>query len=573
MSLALSRARRSLTPHRLFASLGLPAASPSCEEGAPLSRELGSRPELDRRPHAHAAAQRAVGSAGGACEAAGPAGPWPQQGATNAACRDGARAEAAAANTAPATRGGAICRAAPGSEQRGRRARAAARAAEQLWRARHRRGLPSGMAMAVAHPDTPSGPRRRMLSLSAARPTLALSAAAAMDSAGSSSGGGGGGGGGGGMEIFNRRLKAMQRDRAAADMASPPNEAPRGDPLVEQVASVLLDRLADCSRSFSSLLLLGAAALPSVLTMLLHTHPGIQRLVVMDISPAALALARSHLPPHAVCCNDSISSRGAEWSPTDSAEAASAAALPSTALAAATRRVEVAFVLADEEHLPFARSSFDAVIACLGLHWVNDLPGAMTQLRTALKPDGLFLAAMLGGDTLRELRIACTLAHMERQGGVAARVAPMAQVRDAGNLLTRAGFALPTVDVDDFPVAYPSAIQVVQHLRSLGETDCTLHHGAPLPRDTALAAAAIYSHMFPCRPPSSSKADSPPDLAPVAVPRAEEEKRDDEIGVLATFQVIFMAGWSPHESQQRARPRGSATVSLHELQRTVAATH
>ncbi|CAI5481612.1 unnamed protein product [Closterium sp. Yama58-4] len=407
-------------------------------------------------------------------------------------------------------------------------------------------------------------PSRRLL---CSAPSLA--AAAAVD--------GGSGGSSGSMEIFNRRLKAMQRDRAAADMASPNDEVPRGDPLVEQVASVLLDRLADCRRTFSCVLLLGGAALPSVLATLLRSHPAVQRVVVVDVSPTALALARAHLPAHAVCCNDSVRAATHSWTPLHTAHppapstqpAASQASAASEASAAA--RVEVAFVVADEEHLPFHASSFDAVISCLGLHWVNDLPAAMTHIRRVLKPDGLFLAAMLGGDTLRELRIACTLAHMERQGGVAARVAPMAQVRDAGNLLTRAGFALPTVDVDEFPVAYPSAVQVVQHLRWLGETDCTLHHTQPLPRDTALAAAAIYAHMFPARPPSSSQPHSPPDLAPGAEARGKEARGRDEDGVVATFQVIFMAGWAPHESQQRARPRGSAAMSLHDLHHSLPA--
>ncbi|CAI5521882.1 unnamed protein product, partial [Closterium sp. Naga37s-1] len=363
------------------------------------------------------------------------------------------------------------------------------------------------------------------------------------------------------------------RDRAAADMTSPDNEVPRGDPLVEQVASVLLDRLADCRRTFSCVLLLGGAALPSVLTTLLRTHPAVQRVVVVDVSPTALALARAHLPAHAVCCNHAPTATDHTWTPhhTEHPAAASAVrAAASASEAAAAARVQVAFVLADEEHLPFHSSSFDAVISCVGLHWVNDLPAAMAHIRRALKPDGLFLAAMLGGDTLRELRIACTLAHMERQGGVAARVAPMAQVRDAGNLLTKAGFALPTVDVDEFPVAYPSAVQVVQHLRLLGETDCTLHHSQPLPRDTALAAAAIYAHMFPACPPSAH-AHSPPDLAPGVEARGDEQQGRDEDGVVATFQVIFMAGWAPHESQQRARPRGSAAVSLHALHHSLPA--
>ncbi|PNX90918.1 Sam-dependent methyltransferase, partial [Trifolium pratense] len=114
------------------------------------------------------------------------------------------------------------------------------------------------------------------------------------------------------------------------------------------------------------------------------------------------------------------------------------------------------FVVGDEEFLPIKENSVDLVISCLGLHWTNDLPGAMIQSMLALKPDGLFLAAILGGETLKELRIACTVAQMEREGGISPRISPLAQVRDAGNLLTRAGFNLPGVDVDEYTVKYES---------------------------------------------------------------------------------------------------------------------
>lgn len=182
-------------------------------------------------------------------------------------------------------------------------------------------------------------------------------------------------------------------------------------------------------------------------------------------------------------------------------------------------------------------SSLDLVISSLGLHWVNDLPGAMSQCRTALKPDGLFLATMFGGETLRELRISCTVAQMEREGGVSPRVSPLAQVRDAGNLLTRAGFALPTVDVDEITVRYPSAVELIDHLRSMGETNAVRERISTVNRDTALATAAVYQEMF----------GEPDGTIP------------------ATYQVIYMAGWSPDVSQQRPARRGTATVSFNDL--------
>ncbi|KAK8317897.1 hypothetical protein V6Z12_A13G139200 [Gossypium hirsutum] len=142
------------------------------------------------------------------------------------------------------------------------------------------------------------------------------------------------------------------------------------------------------------------------------------------------------------------------------------------------------------------RGRVDLVISCLGLHWTNDLPGAMIQCKLALKPDGLFLAAILGGETLKELRIACTVAQMEREGGISPRVSPLAQVRDAGNLLTRAGFALPGVDVDEYVVRYNSALDLIEHLRAMGETNALLQRTNILKRETALATAAIYDSMF-----------------------------------------------------------------------------
>ncbi|KAL0383385.1 UNVERIFIED_CONTAM: putative methyltransferase, mitochondrial [Sesamum calycinum] len=203
------------------------------------------------------------------------------------------------------------------------------------------------------------------------------------------------------------------------------------------------------------------------------------------------------------------------------------------------KNVETSFVVADEEFLPVKESSLDLVISCLGLHWTNDLPGAMIQSRLALKPDGLFLAAILGGETLRELRIACTVAQMEREGGISPRLSPLAQVRDAGNLLTRAGFSLPGVDVDEYTVRYNSALELIEHLRTMGETNALLQRSNILKRDTALATAAVYESMF-----------------------AAEDGT-----IPATFQVIFMTGWREHPSQQRAKRRGSATVSFKDIQK------
>ncbi|KAL5982877.1 hypothetical protein ACLOJK_016955 [Asimina triloba] len=159
--------------------------------------------------------------------------------------------------------------------------------------------------------------------------------------------------------------------------------------------------------------------------------------------------------------------------------------------------------------------------------------------RLALKPDGLFLAAILGGETLKELRIACTIAQMEREGGISPRISPLAQVRDAGNLLTRAGFTLPGVDVDEYTVRYNNALELIEHLRAMGETNALLQRNNILKKDTALATAAVYQSMF----------------------------ATDDGTVPATFQVIYMTGWREHSSQQKAKRRGSATISFQDVQK------
>ncbi|KAG8051223.1 hypothetical protein GUJ93_ZPchr0009g2219 [Zizania palustris] len=212
----------------------------------------------------------------------------------------------------------------------------------------------------------------------------------------------GGEGGSGRVKIFDRDLKRRHRDRAAWVMRDT-------DALADAVADNLLDRLEDCRKAFPSALFLGGSA--GAARRLLRGRGGIEKLIMMDMSADMVK----------------------KWKEMDNS---------------ADDNLETHFVVGDEEFLPIRESSQDMIISSLGLHWTNDLPGAMIQCRLALKPDGLFLAAILGGETLKELRIACTIAQMEREGGISPRMSPLAQVRDAGNLLTRAGFNLPGVDVD-----------------------------------------------------------------------------------------------------------------------------
>ncbi|MCS3731417.1 methyltransferase domain-containing protein [Bradyrhizobium betae] len=189
------------------------------------------------------------------------------------------------------------------------------------------------------------------------------------------------------------------------------------------------------------------------------------------------------------------------------------------------------------EKLPFAPESLDLVVSALALQFVNDLPGVLAQIRRALKPDGLLLAAMIGGDSLTELRQAFAAAEAECEGGVSPRVAPFADLRDIGALLQRAGFALPVTDVDRVVVRYGNAFALMQDLRRMGAANVLIERRrTPSRRATLLRMAEIYAERF-----------------------ADADGR-----IRATFDIIWLSGWAPHASQQQPLKPGSAKASLAE---------
>lgn len=310
--------------------------------------------------------------------------------------------------------------------------------------------------------------------------------------------------------VFDRRVKTEQargvgETTRGATLKRTPSQRGRAaflghtsDPLQCEVAERLVERLEDCRRSFPTALVLGGAH-HAVASRLGSGRAGVTALVHLDSSAEVLDSVRASQLP-----------------------------------AGCSRELR----LADEEELQLEPATFDVVIACLSLHWLNDLPGAMIQARRALRPDGLFLAAFFGGATLNELRIACAVGEQEREGGVSPRVSPLAQVRDAGNLLGRAGFVLPAVDTDTLTVRYRSAVDVAEHCRKMGENNAVTARRPSLRRDTALAAAVAYEALF-------SEGGTVP----------------------ATWQVVYMTGWSPSENTPKALERGSATVSFRDLAR------
>jgi SAM-dependent methyltransferase len=193
------------------------------------------------------------------------------------------------------------------------------------------------------------------------------------------------------------------------------------------------------------------------------------------------------------------------------------------------------FIAADEEALPFADATFDLVVSALALQFVNDLPGVFVQVRRALKADGLFLAALLGGETLTELRQSFAAAESEVEGGVSPHVAPFADLRDLGALLQRTGFALPVTDVDRLIVRYDSAFALMNDLRRMGATNAlNARRRTPLKRATLLRMAEIYARRF-----------------------ADADGR-----IRATFEILWLSGWAPHPAQQQPLKPGSAKARL-----------
>ncbi|MGE5547085.1 MAG: methyltransferase domain-containing protein [Solirubrobacterales bacterium] len=281
--------------------------------------------------------------------------------------------------------------------------------------------------------------------------------------------------------IFDRALVRKRRDRAAANFAS-------HDFLVREAAERIADRLLDVTRTFPVALDLGCHT--GELAATLMGRGGIQTLVQADLSPAMAGRAAANGHPS---------------------------------------------LAADEEWLPFADASFDLVMSVLSLHWVNDLPGALVQIRRVLKPDGLFVGALLGGETLKELRQALSEAEIAEEGGLSPRVSPFADVPDVGRLLQRAGFTLPVADSETLTVRYGDPMRLMADLRGMGETNAVADQRKGLTRRATLfQALSRYAALF-----------------------LGEDGR-----MPATFQIVTMTGWAPHPSQPQPLKPGSATQSL-----------
>lgn len=211
----------------------------------------------------------------------------------------------------------------------------------------------------------------------------------------------------------------------------------------------------------------------------------------------------------------------------------------------ASDRIEAADILAIDDETEIVAGDpevYDLAVSLLSMQWLNDLPGVFAQIKRILKPDGLLLAAMIGGDALTELRDALASAESETEGGMSPRVSPFVEVRTLGSLLQRAGLALPVTDVDRVTVRYANAFEVMRDLRRMGAANALAERSRkPLKRATLLRAAEIYRERY-----------------------AGEDGR-----IRATFEILWLSGWSPHESQQQPLRPGSAKTRLADALRAV----
>ena len=283
------------------------------------------------------------------------------------------------------------------------------------------------------------------------------------------------------MIVFNRQIVSRHRARAASGLKE-------HDFLFRETAERLCDRLDDIMRSFPLALDLGCRT--GQIAQILAGRGDIETLVQCDLAPEMVIQAKT---------------------------------------------VSKQVLVVDEEALPFASNVFDLIISNLTLHWINDLPGALVQARRALKPDGLFLASVLGGETLKELRTALAESEIIEENGLSPRVSPMTNIQDLAQLMQRAGFALPVVDTETITVMYSDVMALMRDLRGMGETNAVKENRKGFMRKKTLAKMAeCYAKLF--------------------------EGNDKKIP--ATFQILTMTGWAPDASQQKPLKPGSATNRL-----------
>ncbi|OAL63391.1 methyltransferase [Trichophyton rubrum] len=324
------------------------------------------------------------------------------------------------------------------------------------------------------------------------------------------------------LEVFNRRTKLLQKDRAAKNV----DTSRQVDYLKDEVAMRLSDRL-----------LVGYLRHRHTIALLILYHS-----LLMDLECCNIARALTSTPISngeggaSTRTDETVADRISKITCIEESRSLlyRDKSLPFNSQISITREV-----IPSIENLPYEPNTFDAVLSSLSMHWINDLPSLLAQVNSILKPDSPFMAVMFGGDTLFELRTSLQLADLERRGGVSPHVSPLADVRDIGGLLTKAGFKLLTVDVEDIVVEYPDTFALMSDLQAMGESNAILRREAgPISRDVLLANEAIYRSLH-----------------------TEEGERN----IPATFRLIYMIGWKEGEGQSKPLERGSGQFNLKDI--------
>lgn len=318
------------------------------------------------------------------------------------------------------------------------------------------------------------------------------------------------------FQVFNRNTKFLQKERAASDVS----RSRQVDYLRDEVAVRLCERLLDINRRFENVLDLGANACNIGKAMTLPDPDPDPRLAELGKDNPPLSCKIGHLL--AVDSAGQLLFRDAdeEWNSKINM----------------SRKV----IRTEEDLTEFKADTFDAVLSSLNLHWINDLPSTLAQVNNVLKPDAPLIAAMMGGDTLFELRTSLQLASMDRLGGISPHLSPLADVKDVGGLLTKAGFKLLTVDIDDIVVEYPDIFALMMDLQAMGESNATLgREMGAISRDVLMAAEGIYRELH---------------------------GEDAQMGGLpATFRIIYLIGWKEGEGQSQPLTRGSGTINIKDV--------
>jgi len=297
-----------------------------------------------------------------------------------------------------------------------------------------------------------------------------------------------------GVNVFDRRAKLLQRERAAA-MPDVDNY----DFMKEEIGFRVSDRVLDVSRKMQVAVDVGSGR--GWVTRHMTEH-SVERVIAIELSQGLLDQAPE---PEGV-------------------------------------NMERLAMDIDGAELPFSDNSVDVVTSCLAMHWVNDLPGVFREINRILKPDGVFIGAMFGGETLMELRTSLQLAELEREGGFAPHISPFVEVKDLGGLLNSNNFTLLTIDTDDLKVRYPTIFPLMRDLKGMGENNAAMNRKLHLHRETLLAANAIYADLY-----------------------GEKSEDGDQVVLPASFQVYYWIGWKPDRSQPKALKPQKSDVSLKDL--------